>query len=152
RRIDHHAFRDVAGAVGVIDDEVLLLAAHLISEQRVAPRDGAADRLGIGIDEQARWIEALSVFGTIRAVHAIAVELSGPDVGEIAMPDLVVALAQCDARALDGIVGTAEEAQLDPRRVFRKDGEVDTFAIPGRAEWVRLAGPDAHVRGLPSIG
>jgi hypothetical protein len=78
-------------------------------------------------------------------VDAVAVVLTGPDVGQIAMPHLVRLLTDLYFRALGGVVLVIEEAELDAGRVLREEGEVDAFAIPRRTEWVGLARPDAHV-------
>src|SRR6185437_7558742 len=125
--------------------EILLRAADLIAKERVAPLDRAADRFRVGVDEQARGVEAMPFLRPIRSVHTVAVQLAGAHVGKIAVPDLVVSLAQRDARALDGIIGPAEQTQLEAARVFREDREVDAFAIPVGAERVWVAGPYAHV-------
>jgi len=46
------------------------------------------------------------------------------------VPDVVSALAEVDRHggiARDGVI---EQEELDPGRVFRKEGEVDSFAVP----------------------
>ena len=77
----------------------------------------------------------------IRAMDAIPVEMSRPDVGQIAMPHLIRALAQPDALVLDAVVGTVEETQLHRGRVLRENREVDAGAVPRRPLGVWLAGP-----------
>src|SRR5262249_28919216 len=89
-------------------------------------------------------VEAISVRWIVRAVDAVAVKLSGPYVGQVTVPDLIGPLADADLVGFDRVVLTVEETQLDASRVFGKEGEVHTLAIPRRSEWVWLAGPDTH--------
>jgi hypothetical protein len=125
--------------------QVLLRAADLVREQRVVPLDRARERLRVWIDQQLRRIEAVALCRIVGAVDAIAVELSGPDIGEIAMPYLIRPLTQPDLLGLDPVVLTLEEAQLHTGGVLRKDGEVHSRTIPGRSEGVGLSRPDSHV-------
>ena len=61
------------------------------------------------------------------------------------MPALVGAFAQRDAGAL--ATGLAiEQAQIDARRVFGEQAEIDSLAIPGRTQGIGLAGPHFHHR------
>ena len=138
-------FGHAAGAVVGIGLEVLARAADLVGEQRVAPPDRARDRLRVRVDQQLGGVEAIAVLRIVRSVDAIAVELSGAHVGQIAVPDLIGALAQSDRVRFDVVVFVLEQAELDAGRVLGEDREVDALAVPCGTERIRLAGPDAHV-------
>ena len=60
------------------------------------------------------------------------------------MPDHVGLLGQGDAGCLCGRVEGVEQAQLDLGGVLGEQREVDAGPVPGRAERVGLARPDAH--------
>ena len=87
----------------------------------------------------------MAFFGLVRAVHAEAVVLSRAYVGQVAVPHLIRVLVDLNLRALDRVIFFVEETELDGGCVLREEGEVDTFAVPRRTEWVGLSGPDAHV-------
>ena len=78
-------------------------------------------------------------------MDAIAVELPGAHVGQVAVPHLIGALAQHDLVRLDRVVFAVEQAQLDAGRVLGEDREVDALAVPSCAEWIGLAWPDTHI-------
>ena len=145
RGIDDDALRNAAGAVVGIGLEILEGRADLVGEERIAPLDGAGDRFRVRIDEQLRGIEAVAVGRIVRSVDAIAVELTGADVRQIAVPDLIGPIAKTDLVRLDSVVLAMKQAQLDRGRVFGKEGEVDALAVPRGAERVWFTGQDAHV-------
>jgi hypothetical protein len=74
-------------------------------------------------------------------MHAIAVALTRPDVGQIAMKNERGRLRQIRARlAAFGI----KETKVDALRHLRKNGEIRPDAIPRRTEGIRFARPDPH--------
>src|SRR5262249_6929651 len=150
--IDHHALRDAAGAVVRIGLEGLGIRADAVREERVAPANRAGYCLGVRVDQQLRRIEAIADWRIVRAVHTIPIELARPNVGEIAMPDLIGALAQADLVGLDPVVFAVEETQLHRRRVLGEEGEVATLAVPRGSEWVGFAWPDAHWVVVDRVG
>src|SRR5581483_2076904 len=115
-------------------------AGH-VAEHRVAPADRPGDRLRVRVEEELRGIEAMPVRRRVRAVDAIAVELPRTDVRQARVPHELVLLDERNARLLGRVVGR-EEADLDARRVLGEDREVDTLAIPARAEGVGPSGKD----------
>ena len=84
--------------------------------------------------------------GRVGPVRAQPVELAGPQVGEVAVPDLVGELRQRDAVGLAPALGV-EEAELDPGGVGREDRDVHAGAVPGGAERERQPGGDAECGG-----
>ena len=91
-------------------------------------------------------IEAVPGCRLIRSVDAKAVELAGLQIGKVAVPDLVGPLGQRDPLGFLDRARRIEQAQLDLRRMFREEGEVDARAVPGCAERIRRAAPDTHVK------
>ena len=104
RRSNDRSSRGAAGAVG---------------EMRVAPDQPAGEPLGIGIEQQLVGVEAVAALGLIGPVDAIAVELPGRDVVEIAVPDVLGAFRQCDRARVRGgpgcRTGTARPSRRWPR-------------------------------------
>src|SRR5690606_888672 len=84
--IDHPAFGHIARAVPAIEREIGILAHH-VAEQRGMPDQTACQSLGIGIDQQLVMIEAMTGSRIIRSVDAIAIQLSGAYIRQIAVPD-----------------------------------------------------------------
>ena len=58
------------------------------------------------------------------------------------MPDGVGHLPQSNASAFLHIVGTAEQTQIDTRRILRKQGEVRSLWSDLCAEGIRLSRPN----------
>ena len=145
RVVDDDAFGHSSGAIGVVDLEIVSRMAHLVGKERVIPLDLARDRLGVGIDEQLGRIEPVTVLGIVRAMDPEAVELARSHVGEKAVPDLVGPFPKQNLVLLDRIVRPLEQTELDGGRVLGEDGEVDALSVPGGAEGVGKAGPDAHL-------
>ena len=84
--------------VAAIHDEIAARRADAIAVTGVVPDDLAVERAGVGVDEQLVGIEAVAVGRVVGAVDAVAVELAGTHVGQIAVPDLVGVFGQRDAR------------------------------------------------------
>jgi hypothetical protein len=68
--------------------------------------------------------------GVVRAMHPVGVAQSGRCTGEVAVPDLIGALAQRQHAHLSCL----REAQLDPLGMGREEREVDSAAVPVGAE------------------
>ena len=66
----------------------------------------------------------------VGTVHAVAVELVRPDVGQVQMPGAVGALADADAGLV--LARGVEQAQLDRFRAFGEQREIHAPPIPGR--------------------
>ena len=85
----------------------------------------------------------MAVLGCVGAVHAIAVELPGRDIVQIAMPDVLGAFRQLDALELAAAL-IVEQAQLDLLRVGREQREIGAAAVPACAETRKGSGGEAH--------
>src|SRR5262245_44398223 len=109
----------------------------------VAPAQLAGDGLGVRVEHQLVWVEAMPRSGRVGAVYPICVELAGAEVRKVAVPDVVRALREPDAGALAAAPGV-EEAELDRLGVLRKEREIDPFTVPCRAERMGAARPDAQ--------
>ena len=88
---------------------------------------------GIGIEQQLVGVEAVAVLGLIRPVNAIAVELAGRDVVQIAVPDILGALRQFDAFEFAAALAV-EQAKLDLLRVGGKQRKIGAPAVPACTE------------------
>jgi hypothetical protein len=79
----------------------------------------------------------------MRTVHPIPVGLAGPGIGEVGVPDLIPPLYQRDPLGFGLILGSIEQAELDPGPVLREEREVRPLPVPGCAEGTRLSRPDS---------
>ena len=79
----------------------------------------------------------MAVLRLVRPIDAIAVAQAGPRVGDVAVPDLIGVLGKREPVQL-APAALVEQAELDLFRVRGKEGEVNAFAVPGRAERTRL--------------
>src|SRR5690606_21772777 len=92
--IDDHGLERATGIIAPVKREIAARAAHAVSEMCIAPDRTPRDALGIGIEQQLVGIEAVSLPGVIGAMDPIPVELSGGNVRQEAMPDIVGPLRQ----------------------------------------------------------
>lgn len=133
----------VGAVVPVVEREIAGLVADPVPVHLIAPVDGAADGLGIGLEQQLVRVEPMAPPGVVGSVHAIGVELVREDVAEIAVPDLIRLLRQFEADVLGPAVGRLEQADLHLRRVLREHGEVDARPVPCGPEGI--GGPVSHL-------
>src|SRR5579871_392968 len=75
------------------------------------------------------------------SVNAITVLQPGTCLGQIAVPDLVGLFLHMDAVQFAS-PGLVEQAEFDLLRVFRKECEINAFAIPVSAQRIWLSGPN----------
>ena len=145
---DDDALRHGSGAVAAAGRLVRCGIAGVVTEEVVAPADRAAERTRVGVDQELRRIESMSLRRRPWTVHPVAVELTRPDVGQIRVPDEAVALGQRDAGALASVGRLIEETEIHPGGVLREEREVHALAVPGGTQLVGIARPDAHPRLL----
>src|SRR5262249_58907448 len=81
RGLDDDALRHHARAVAGTGGRIRTGISRDVTEEIVAPADRTAERAGIGVDQELRGIEPVSVRRRPRSVHPVAVELPGADVG-----------------------------------------------------------------------
>ena len=127
--VDHDRLRHAARIVAAVKGKILARAPRSIAEMRVAPHQAAGEPLGIGIEQQLVGVEAVPAFGRIGAVDAIAIELPGRDVVEIAVPDVLVALGQFDPLEFAAALAV-EQAKLDLFRIGREQRKVGAPSVP----------------------
>ena len=70
------------------------------AEERLVPSRRASDDARVGIHQDLVRIEAMPVVGIVRTVHAVAVQLAGAHVRQIAMPAHVGLLGERDRHRL----------------------------------------------------
>ena len=143
RGIDHRGERRVLRAVGLVRRPVAIGALRE-REQRAIPPQRTADALRVRIEQDLGAVEPVAALGRPRSVHAVPVDLTGPDVGKITVPDHVRPLRQRDADVLHDGARRIEEAQVDAGGVLGEEREVDAAGVPGRAERIRDSGPHSH--------
>jgi hypothetical protein len=143
RGIDNGRERRERRAVPGVQREVLVGVANRVREHRIVPPDWPADGFRIRIEQHFVRVEAHPVCGIPRTMDPEPVELTGTQIGHVAVPVHVRLLGQRDALALDGRIGPVEEAQIDAGGMLREHREVDAEPVPRCPEGVRLAGPDA---------
>ncbi len=68
------------------------------------PFEFANDLFGVRVQQQFIVVEAVTGVGRIRPMHAIAIQLAGTCVGQIAVPDLVGIFGERDALLLAATV------------------------------------------------
>ena len=133
RGVGDHAFGHDEGAVAPVVGQIPPRRTDAVAEERVVPAQVAVQRQRIGVQKQLVGVEAVPRLGRVGAMDAVAVELAGPDAGEVAVPDLVGVLRQRDAVRL-APPRAVEEAELDAGGVGREEGEVHPRAVPVGAE------------------
>src|SRR6516162_3458862 len=77
----------------------------------------------------------------VRTLNAIAIDRAGMHIRQVAVPDLVGVFGQLEARRL-ALTGFVEQAELDTRRIGRKQREVRPLAVPGGAKRMRQTFPN----------
>jgi hypothetical protein len=77
-------------------------------------------------------------------VDTVPVKLFRMHVRDVTVPHLDRVVREGDAESFIGIVRRIEQTEFDLGGVFGEQGEVYPCPVPGRPEWVRPAGPDAH--------
>src|ERR1700691_5349901 len=70
-RIDDHALWDEGRAVAIVAAQVPLRMTDRVAEQRIVPAQEPVDRLGIGVYQQLRRIETLSIVRIVRPMNPI---------------------------------------------------------------------------------
>ena len=113
---------------------------------RFVPAHRPSHHLRVRVEDELVRVEAVSLVRGIRPVHAIPVELPGVDVGQVPVPHHVGLFRQRDRQGLDVVGRRIEQAELDPCGVLGKDREIDADPIPGCAERIGSARPDAEAR------
>src|SRR6266550_1287565 len=87
---------------------------------RIAPDQPSGRAPSVRIDQQLVGVEAVAMLGLIGSVNTVAIELSGRDIVEIAVPNVFGTLGQFDAFEFASAENSAKlvprPSQLAPRR------------------------------------
>ena len=135
RVVHDHRARDVRSAVALVRQAV---PARGRAEHRVVQPVATGDRPGVRVDEQLAGVVPQAGRRVVRALDAVAVLLSRPDAGQVAVPDVTGAV---DQRHLPLGPAAVEQAQPDGGGRRRDDGEAGAGAVPAGAERRGTAGP-----------
>ena len=138
-RVDDDAVHGVRGRVAVI---ARVGVAEFVGEERRVPVDLALDGLGVGVHQQLVRVEAVAVFGFVRAVDPVAVLLSGLDLRQVAVPHVAVHFGQFDPGFGEVV---SEEAQFHPLGALAEQGKIGASAVKSGSQRVSRSGPDFHV-------
>ncbi len=139
-RAGDHAERHVRAGVLVVAR--LRTLFEVVAEHRRVPVDLTVGGLGVGVEQQLGGVAAQPLLRVVGPVHAVAVALPRLHVGQVAVPDVGVDLAELDAHL--GAVGV-DQAQVHPLGYLAEQREVRATSVEGRAERVGGAGPDVSV-------
>ena len=114
--------------------------------ERVAPPDRADNASRVRIEQQLVRIETMAFLGSIGAMHAVAVQKTRPRLGQISVPDHVRSFLQRQPLELPS-AARIEHDEVYGGRMRGIKREVDTLAIPRRAERIRASRPRDCGRG-----
>ena len=128
-RVDDFALGHKRGAVALVKTQVGIRVADGVAKQRLGPFEFTHQLLGIRVDEQFMVVETVAVFGVVRAVHAIAVDLPRVRIGQVAMEGFVGVFRQFDAFQFD-FTRSVEQTQFNLGGVGGKQREIDPQSIP----------------------
>ena len=131
--VDDDGLRYAARIVAAVERQISARASGAIAEVGIAPHQPSGKPLDVGIEQQLVMIESMTVFGIVRSIDAIAVELSRRDIVQIAVPDILGAFGKDHTFDLATAM-RVEQAQLDFFGVSREQREIRSAAIPARAE------------------
>ena len=132
-----HAAGQEGRAVAPVD-LVLAGAAMAVAVERIVPADAAGDLAGIGVEDELGRVEAVPGGRVPRAEHPVRVELARQQAVQITVEDVVGPAGQAD-RARFVPRARLEQAEIDPGRILREEGEVYAAAVEMRAERRRQA-------------
>ena len=141
--VDDPALGHPPGVVAAIEGEVLRAMADAVAEVSIAPEKRPRQGLRVGIQQELVGIEAMAALGVVGSMDAVAVELSGTRIREIAVPGLIGVFGKRNAVKLSPPAGI-EEAELDLLGVLGEEREVHPPPVPGRAARIRLTRPDSE--------
>ncbi len=137
--IDHHALGQVGGAVVVVGLHVAGGVVGPVAEERVVPHERAGHRLGVGIDQGLRRIEAMPALRLVGPVHPVRVEGARSYPGQVHVPYLVGALLDPDLAHLLARIPRVVEAERHRGGVLAEEGEVHPPVVPRGPERIRPA-------------
>src|SRR4029079_16573488 len=103
-----------------------------------------ADDLGVRIEYDLRRGESLTLLRIPGTVPPVTLEVSRTDVRKVAVPHLIGAFGKRHAQRLAVRFRGVEETEIDLRRIFRAEREIDAARIPRGAERIRRSWPDTH--------
>ncbi|MET3823440.1 hypothetical protein ABID76_006166 [Burkholderia ambifaria] len=146
RLVDDHGLRHRGRRVAAVHRQVRAVRMHAIAEQRVGPAELADQLARVRVEQQLGRVEAMAVLRLVRAIRTKAVHGARMRVRQVAVPHLVGAFGQVEAREFLA-AGRVEHAQLDALRMRGKHREVGAKAVPRGAERIAAAGFETGRQG-----
>src|SRR3984893_4200969 len=105
----------------------------------VAPNQPSGEPLCVRIDRELESIEAKAALRLIGAVYPVAVDMTGHDVAEIAVPNILGPLRQRDPLQLAPALAI-EQAEFHFLRIGRKQREIGSPPVPTGPQRIGGAG------------
>ena len=143
--IDDDGFRHEGRAVALVEGEVVALGADRVAEHGGIPGQQAGMGARIRVEQQLVWIEAMTLLGRVRPVGAKPIASRRSDPLDMAVKDLVGVFGQLEAFDLLLAI-VIENTDVHAGRVGGENGEIRPSFVRCRAERVRLAFADPHLR------
>ena len=137
RGIDDRGERRERRAIALIERQVAIGIAQLISEQLVRPLQRPPDGLRVRVEQKLRGVEAKPRVRIVGSVHTISVQLAGLDVGQVQVPNAAGPLSNPDAVLV--LARGVEQAQLDRFGAFGEQREINAAAVQGSPSRKRRA-------------
>jgi hypothetical protein len=88
----------------------------------------------------------MTLLGLVGAVHPIAVKLPRSDFRKEYLPYLIGPLLYSDVMSFFFLIRAVKQTELYSRGVLREQGEVDTFTVPCRPQWIGMTGTSSDTR------
>ena len=141
--VHHHRFQGVGGIVLVVRQRVTVfgLAADVVAEHGRHPAYLAANGFGIRIEQHLARIEEPPAGRIESAVHTVAVQLSGVDIGQVNMPNVVGLFADADAGGFQARILRIEQAEFNGFGVLAEEGKIHALPVVCGSQRIRLALP-----------
>ena len=133
RRVYDDALGHPGGVIATVERKIGARRTDAVAEMHVAPDDRAHDHRRVRIEQQLVMVEAVAARRIVRSINAVAVEQTGPRVGQVAVPDRIGVFRERDALDFAPSAGI-EKAQIDLFGVLRKQREVYAGAVPSGSQ------------------
>src|ERR1700751_1938886 len=124
------ALRHKRGAVPLVEGEVIL-GLKFVSKNRRVPFYVADVGVRVRIQYQLVGIKPVASVRFIRSVNPIPIHRFRPNIGNVAMPDLIGVFWQLDSCEFS-FATSVEQAKLDFGGIRREEREIDALTVPTR--------------------
>ena len=134
--VNYHRFRNIWCTVQIAERQVLFRAVNIISEYCFVPSQFADNFFCIGVKKKFVRVKTLAFFRSIRTIYTITVNLSGKQLRNINMPNIIVVLSY-NISSNFFLSFFIKKAQFNFFGSGRKKGKIYTFSVIGCAKRIR---------------